>query len=104
MELTTDPTTPPPQTPAEGRARWREFLGDRFIRGEDEDFNYGVVDEDDEYDVLERVEREEAWFEAEDPGWGVVESGEGEGEEGGGESGQEGRGRVLRGETGVQDF
>jgi hypothetical protein len=92
-ELTTELTTPP-QTRDQGRAQWQEFLRDRVIRGGDEDFDYAVVDDDDEYDVLERVEREEAWFEAEDPGW-VDGGSEGEGR---------GRGRVLRGETGVQDF
>jgi hypothetical protein len=85
--------TPPPKTRAEGRAQWEAYLRDRFIRGEDEDFDYARVDEDDEYDVLEREEREEAWFEEEDPAWAT--------------SGEEGAGRtekVLLGETGVQDF
>ncbi|KAH6628735.1 coiled-coil domain-containing protein-domain-containing protein [Chaetomium tenue] len=59
---------PPPKTRAEGRAQWEEFLRDRFVRGEDADFDYAPVDADDEYDVLEREEREEAWFEDEDPG------------------------------------
>ncbi|KAK4039587.1 hypothetical protein C8A01DRAFT_16451 [Parachaetomium inaequale] len=85
--------TPPPKTREEGRGQWEAYLRDRFIRGEDEDFDYAAVDEDEEYDVFEREEREEAWFEEEDPEWAT--------------SGEEGAGRadkVLLGETGVQDF
>ncbi len=58
----------------------------RFVEGGDEEFEYRVVDEDEELDVLERREREECWFEDEEPGW-VDEGGKGRG-----------------GETGVQDF
>ena len=97
--------TPPPKTREEGRAQWEEFLRDRFIRGEDGDFEYARVDEDDEFDVLEREEREEAGFEEEDPGW--VSSDEGGGGGGSGSGNGEGGGRtekVLHGETGVQDF
>ncbi|EAQ90027.1 hypothetical protein CHGG_06646 [Chaetomium globosum CBS 148.51] len=102
---------PPPKTRAEGRAQWEEFLRDRFVRGEDADFDYAPVDADDEYDVLEREEREEAWFEDEDPGW--ADSGESAGESGtgrsGGDRGEGGRGeggreRVLCGETGSAGF
>lgn len=101
--------SPPPKTRAEGRAQWEAFLRDRFVLGEDVDFDYALVDADDEYDVLEREEREEAWFEAEDPGWadsggsgGSGESGSwGEEGDGGGGGGRE---RMLCGETGVQDF
>ncbi|KAK4102809.1 hypothetical protein N658DRAFT_485044 [Parathielavia hyrcaniae] len=60
----------PPRTRNEGRAQWEAYLRDRFIRGEDGDFGgYALVDGDDGYDVLEWEEREEAWFEEEDPGW-----------------------------------
>lgn len=98
--------TPPPKTREEGRAQWEEFLRDRFIRGEDGDFEYARVDEDDEFDVLEREEREEAWFEEEDPGWATGDEGEGEGGGGGSEDGEGGKRteKVLHGETGVQDF
>ncbi|KAK4674500.1 hypothetical protein QC763_121113 [Podospora pseudopauciseta] len=86
---------PPPETKEEGEERWRGFLRDRFVRGEDEDFEYDEVDDRDELDELERREREEEWIEGEEPGWA---DSEGEGE-GGGRVG-----RVLTGETGVQDF
>ncbi|KAK4239477.1 coiled-coil domain-containing protein-domain-containing protein [Achaetomium macrosporum] len=86
--------TPPPKTKEEGRMKWEEFLRDRFIRGEDDDFDYSRVDEDDEYDVLEREEREEAWFESEDPGWATSDDDEGDGK----------TEKMLQGETGIQDF
>ncbi|KAK4125150.1 hypothetical protein N657DRAFT_655244 [Parathielavia appendiculata] len=89
--------TAPPKTRDEGRAQWEAYLRDRFIRGEDEDFDYALVDEDDQYDVLEREDMEEAWFDEEDPGW-VAASGDEEEDAGGG------RGKALRGETGIQDF
>ncbi|KAI3327200.1 hypothetical protein HD806DRAFT_386101 [Xylariaceae sp. AK1471] len=91
-----------PQTAEEGRTRWDEFLRLRFVAGKDEDFNYRTVDEDDEYDAIERREQELAWFENEEPGW----VGESEDDD---EALQNGEGKVgverpLIGETGVQDF
>lgn len=53
---------PPPKTREEGRAQWEEYLRDRFIRGEDDDFDYSLVDNNEEYDVFERADREEAWY------------------------------------------
>ncbi|KAL2020478.1 hypothetical protein VTK56DRAFT_8363 [Thermocarpiscus australiensis] len=96
--------SPPPKTKEEGRAQWEAFLRDRFIRGEDDDFDYAAVDEDDEYDVLEREEREEAWFEDEEPEWATTGSSSSSGaeEERGGERAKPER--VLKGETGIQDF
>ncbi len=95
--------TPPPRTKPDGLAQWEAFLRDRFIRGGDDDFDYSVVDEDEEYDVLEREQREEAWFDEESPGWA------GEDDDGGGgdsddDEGGKGAERELKGETGVQDF
>lgn len=70
----------------EGLARWRDVMGRRFLRGEDAEFDYGVVDEGEEFDDVEEEARglQEDWFEGEE---------------------QEfvGEGRP-RGETGVQDF
>ncbi|KAI8627011.1 coiled-coil domain-containing protein-domain-containing protein [Xylariaceae sp. FL1651] len=91
---------PVPQTAEEGRARWDEFLRRRFMVGGDEDFDYRAVDEDDEYDTLERREQEDAWFDNEEPGW-VSES---EDQEGNGDLKKKGVERPLMGETGVQDF
>ena len=119
------PPPPPPQTRDEGRARWEAFLRDRFIRGGDEDFDYSRVEGDDELDVLKLEEREEAWFDEEDPAWVGDDDEDDEEEEnddeddkidfdmernglnevrGGGGTGTRTVERVLKGETGVQDF
>ncbi|KAL2183540.1 hypothetical protein L209DRAFT_694418 [Thermothelomyces heterothallicus CBS 203.75] len=84
---------PPPRTREEGRAQWEEYLRDRFIRGEDDDFDYSLVDDNEEYDVFERVDREEAWFEDEEPQWATSD-----------EEGEGGKEKILQGETGIQDF
>ncbi|KAI0400074.1 coiled-coil domain-containing protein-domain-containing protein [Xylaria palmicola] len=95
-----------PQTAEEGRTRWDEFLRLRFVAGGDDEFDYRVVDEDDEYDALERREQEDAWFDNEEPGW-VGESDEGDDEDEMGVKGKEKQTvteRPLTGETGIQDF
>ncbi|GAO13615.1 hypothetical protein UVI_02015180 [Ustilaginoidea virens] len=69
-------------TREDGMHLWQEFLRERFVRGGDEEFDYGVVDGDEELDVDARRMEEDRWFEEEDPGW----TGE------------------ASGETGVQDF
>lgn len=75
--------------PAESRAHglelWHMYLTDRFIRGRDEDFEYGAVDGSDEYDDLARMEAQDVWFDDEEPT--LVDDGQ-----------------PLQGETGVQDF
>ncbi|KAI0522126.1 coiled-coil domain-containing protein-domain-containing protein [Xylaria bambusicola] len=91
-----------PKTAEEGRMRWDEFLRLRFIAGGDEDFDYRSVDEDDEFDALERREQEDAWFDIEEPGW-VGESDYDDEVESKGE-GKKSIERPLTGETGVQDF
>ncbi|KAF2970547.1 hypothetical protein GQX73_g3033 [Xylaria multiplex] len=88
-----------PQTAEEGRTRWDEFLRLRFVTGNDEDFDYRMVDEDDEYDALERREQEDAWFDNEDPGW----AGESDYDDEIETKGKDVE-RPLTGETGVQDF
>jgi hypothetical protein len=70
-----------PQSREEGEERWRFEMTLRFLRGDDEEFSYGEVDESEEFDVVERRENEERWFDEEEPS---KVSGEGE--------------------TGVQDF
>ncbi|KAI1420716.1 coiled-coil domain-containing protein-domain-containing protein [Xylaria sp. FL1777] len=92
----------PPQTAEEGRLRWDEFLRLRFIAGGDEDFDYRTVDEDDEYDTLERREQEDAWFDNEEPGWVGDSDYDDETELDG--HGKQSVERPLTGETGVQDF
>ena len=87
----------PAQSQAEGRQRWEAFLRDRFVRGRDDDFDYGPVDENDAYDDLERRDEEDAWFSDEEPGWAsdgpAVRAAE-----------AEVRKKTPEGETGIQDF
>ncbi|KAH6705218.1 coiled-coil domain-containing protein-domain-containing protein [Leptodontidium sp. MPI-SDFR-AT-0119] len=73
-----------PKTKEEGLERWKFGMTVRFLKGDDEDFDYAAVDGSDELDDVERREREESWFEGEEPEW-VAEAGK-------------------SGETGVQDF
>ncbi len=95
---------PGPETRAEGRERWEDFLRRRFVLGRDDDFDYRPVDENDEYDALERREEEDRWFNDEVPEW----ASEGGGGGCGGSAGEVGSrthgDRRLEGETGVQDF
>ena len=57
----------PASTKEEGLELWREYLAERFVRGEDGDFDYGAVDGNDEYDELARRDAEDAWFDDEEP-------------------------------------
>lgn len=97
----------PAATKEEGRERWEEFLRDRFVRGGDEEFEYRAVDEDDDLDVLERKDREDAWFDDESPDWATTPGAEGDDQKqrDGEEDEEKGRPeRILLGETGIQDF
>ncbi|EFE42812.1 hypothetical protein TRV_02414 [Trichophyton verrucosum HKI 0517] len=82
-----------PSSKAEGQERWRYEMEMRFVKGADDQFEYGVVDECEEYDDLS--EEQERYFDEEEPEW-IVDD---EGGEGGG-----GGDRELKGETGVQDL
>ncbi|KNG87971.1 hypothetical protein ANOM_004564 [Aspergillus nomiae NRRL 13137] len=79
-----------PTSKEEGKKIWQWEMGLRFIRGEDHDFDYATVDENDDYDDWN--EEQERYFDDEEPEW-IVE----------GTSGGDVRSR-LQGETGVQDF
>ncbi|KAF7558527.1 hypothetical protein G7046_g5631 [Stylonectria norvegica] len=81
---------------AQGMEFWHEFLQERFVKGQDEDFDYGSVDENEDLDSLLREDAEEAWFDQEEPSW-VAETGAGENENAITEL-------EVQGETGVQDF
>lgn len=100
-----------PSTKEEGRAAWEAFLRERFVRGGDDDFDYGPVDGDEGLDELEFRDREEEWFDGEEPEWASDGSDGSTGEDatGGGLDGEVGRRkgpreRVLVGQTGVQDY
>lgn len=78
-----------PVTKEEGRALWNEYLIERFVRGEDLDFDYSKVDADENLDAMEWQDVQDAWFDDEDAAWAS---------DGGNDA------KALRGETGVQDF
>ncbi|KAF4306082.1 hypothetical protein GTA08_BOTSDO14184 [Botryosphaeria dothidea] len=65
------------KTKEEGLARWRDDMGQRFLRGEDRDFRYEEVDESEEWDDVQEEEREaqDKYFDDEDPSW--IHSGQG---------------------------
>jgi len=75
-----------PRSKEEGMNRWRYEMTMRFLRGDDPDFLYKEVDEDDHWDIIEAREEEDKWFEEEEPGW-IDQDGEN-----------------PQGETGIQDF
>jgi hypothetical protein len=70
----------------EGWSRWTDIMGQRFLRGEDRHFDYGSVDENDEYDDRATQDRErlEEWLD--------------------GEEVEHPAGYVPTGETGIQDY
>jgi hypothetical protein len=73
-----------PPTKEEAWERWKYEMEQRFLRGDDEDFDYKTVDESEEYDDLEEENRNkfEKYLEEESPRWEMT----------------------PEGETGVQDF
>lgn len=52
---------------SDGLELWHIFLTDRFVHGNDDDFDYSTVDSNDDYDSLARRDAEDAWFDAEEP-------------------------------------
>ncbi|KAL8730577.1 MAG: hypothetical protein Q9181_004616 [Wetmoreana brouardii] len=77
-----------PANKEDGEKRWRKQIELRFLRGDDVDFDYNVVDEVDQYNGPEEArDMEEQWFEEEEESFT-----------------REGSGSSLKGETGIQDF
>jgi hypothetical protein len=79
-----------PMSKEEGKAWWRDEMTQRFLRGDDNDFEYKKVDGNIRYDDPEE-ERDilEAYFDSMDSDYDT----DGEGKE-----------KILTGETGIQDF
>ena len=84
-----------PMNKEEGLERWRKEMEAMFLRGEDSDFDYRLVDENEAYDDrgLEEREEEEKWFEEEEPTW-IDQL----------ESVESGHKPSPVGQTGIQDF
>ncbi|KAF1939854.1 hypothetical protein EJ02DRAFT_456521 [Clathrospora elynae] len=79
-----------PMTKEEGRVWWVDEMTQRFLRGGDDDFEYKKVDGNYKYDPVE-LERDlqDAYFESMESDF---------------DSDGEGTEKVLRGETGIQDY
>nr|EAQ71262.1 hypothetical protein MGCH7_ch7g669 [Pyricularia oryzae 70-15] len=89
---------PDPKDAEAGREQWFEFLRDRFVSGGDDEFDYSTVDENEDYDEIERQDAEDAWFDNEVPQW------DDDGDDANDPAGGGTRPRELKGETGIQDF
>lgn len=85
-----------PLNKEDGKRRWRDVMEQRFVRGEDVDFQYTTVDDSETYDDrgIEEREEEERYFAEEEPEWVLDVAGGRRGEEM----------TKLEGETGEQDF
>ncbi|RAL06074.1 uncharacterized protein BO80DRAFT_395478 [Aspergillus ibericus CBS 121593] len=79
-----------PPNKEEGEKSWRWEMTLRFLRGEDDDFDYTTVDNNDEYD--DWTVEQDKYFDDEEPEWLVDGADEGDIKS------------HLQGETGVQDF
>ncbi|CAI7657926.1 unnamed protein product [Penicillium bialowiezense] len=79
-----------PPNKEEGERLWQWEMGLRFMQGNDPDFDYKTVDENEEYD--DDSDKVDQYFEDEEPEW-VVDDTRGENAR-----------TNLQGETGVQDF
>lgn len=77
-----------PRTKEEGWLRWKYEMEMRFLRGDDDDFDYKTVDENEQWDDKEEEDRNrlENYLDQEEPSWVLV------------------NGQKPRGETGIQDF
>lgn len=83
-----------PKDKEDGLARWRKQMELVFLKGDDQDFDYALVDQSEDYDDrrLEEREVEENWFGEEEPEWitddKVFDPSK----------------TLLTGQTGIQDF
>ncbi|KAF2647943.1 hypothetical protein K491DRAFT_613748 [Lophiostoma macrostomum CBS 122681] len=79
-----------PMSKEEGKAWWADEMTQRFLRGDDADFNYKSLDANDKYDDPEEErDIQEAYFDSMEPDF----DSDGEGSE-----------KILTGETGIQDY
>ncbi|KAK2750431.1 hypothetical protein FQN57_003911 [Myotisia sp. PD_48] len=83
-----------PVSKEEGIERWRQEMELRFVKGADDEFEYALVDECEDYD--DWSEEQEKYFDQEEPKWLVDQGSE--------SSSSPSRQPELKGETGIQDF
>lgn len=84
-----------PVSKGEGFALWRYQMELRFLHGDDQDFDYSAVDQNDDYDDHAQMRRdeEERYFDAEEPSFADDET-----------DGPRHDDRATAGQTGIQDF
>jgi hypothetical protein len=79
-----------PMSKEEGKAWWVDEMTQRFLRGDDNDFDYKIVDGNTTYDDPEEErDIQDAYFESMESDF---------------DSDGEGKEKVLTGETGIQDY
>jgi hypothetical protein len=79
-----------PMSKEEGRSWWKDEMTQRFLRGDDDDFDYAKVDASHKYDDPEEErDIQDAYFDSMESDFDT----DGEGKE-----------KVLTGETGIQDY
>lgn len=79
-----------PMTKEEGQAWWRDEMTQRFLRGGDDDFEYGKVDNNVKYDDPEQErDLQDAYFDSMESDF---------------DSDGEGKEKILTGQTGIQDY
>ena len=103
-EIYAEDSTDAPENQEDGIQRWRREMTERFLRGEDVDFDYQTVDDNEEWDdrVQQERDEEDRWFATEEPCWIIDEAAD---ETGRNPSRGESDVRLqAQGETGVQDF
>ncbi|KAL8813843.1 MAG: hypothetical protein Q9223_006893 [Gallowayella weberi] len=77
-----------PASKEEGEQRWRKQVELRFLKGDDADFDYSIIDESDLYDAPEEArDIQDQWFEDEEEFFTL-----------------EVQDSTLKGQTGIQDF
>ena len=84
-----------------GLELWKSYVEDRFVRGEDGEFDYSKVDSNEDLDTWEREGVEERWYEEEEPSWADDDGDAKVGTQAEQDRAQKGQ---RKGETGVQDY
>lgn len=95
-----------PMTKEQGRSAWQAYLRERFVMGGDEDFDYSKVDHNEDLDAIAHRDREEAYFDEQEPEWADDSDSDGLDNDinDAGQLRKAKRERVLLGETGIQDY
>jgi hypothetical protein len=83
--------------------KWVAFLTERFVQGNDADFDYNAIDHDDYLDTMESRDAEEAWFDDEAPQW-ATDVGNDHCRMAESKGSKDSACTIPSGDTGIQDF